>query len=107
MSEPKSWTLAVYRALPKICIGCWDARRLEQILTTLITDAFKFGEGRANEVLVEERAENGEGRGRLVLKLGRGLRIARQLLEAMGGLISVESTEGEGSAFVVELPKSA
>jgi signal transduction histidine kinase len=36
--------------------------------------------------------------------MGIGLSLARQLAEAHGGTLSVQSTEGEGSTFIVRLP---
>ncbi len=38
---------------------------------------------------------------------GLGLTVARKIVEAHGGLINVESQEGEGSTFVVQLPLSS
>jgi signal transduction histidine kinase len=38
---------------------------------------------------------------------GLGLSGARQIVEMHGGTISVESTEGRGTAFTVRLPLSA
>jgi len=38
---------------------------------------------------------------------GLGLWIVRQIVEAMGGKIGVTSRLGEGSTFVVELPRRA
>ena len=36
--------------------------------------------------------------------VGLGLTIAKQLVEAHGGAIHAESTQGEGSRFIFELP---
>ena len=36
--------------------------------------------------------------------LGLGLWVSRQIAEAMGGTVKVESAPGRGSRFVVELP---
>ena len=39
--------------------------------------------------------------------LGLGLYIVRQIVEAHGGRIQVYSRLGEGSSFIVELPRKA
>ena len=38
--------------------------------------------------------------------LGLGLYITRSIVEAMGGVIQVESCPGEGSTFTVDLPRA-
>jgi PAS domain S-box-containing protein len=110
-------------------IGRWDRLRLEQIVSNLYGNALKYGGGRPIEVSVEQCGEvavlavrdHGGGisvedqvrvfekfeRAASVRKhggLGLGLWITRQIVEALGGQIRVESTLGTGSRFVVELP---
>jgi signal transduction histidine kinase len=109
--------------------GWWDRQRLEQVVTNLLSNALKYGAGRPVKVRVEagpeqavlvvqdagigiapehltriferfERAVSGRHYG----GLGLGLYITRQVVEALGGSISVESQMGEGSTFRVELP---
>ena len=110
--------------------GSWDPMRLEQIVTNLVANAIKFGGGQPIEVELtcdDETArlrvtDHGIGiapadQERIFQRferavsidryggLGLGLWITRQLLDALGGRIHVESRPGEGSTFVVELPR--
>ena len=108
--------------------GTWDRGRLEQALTNVVGNAFKYGAGAPVEISVEGdgawakvrvrdhgvglppeqqamifqrfgRAPHTRGFG----GLGLGLWIARELLEAMGGTIRVESTPGDGAMFEIAL----
>ena len=110
--------------------GRWDQARAEQVISNLISNAIKYGEGkpirvslRASEDAVEvevadhgrgiraedqdhvfeqfERVESDEARG----GFGLGLWISRQIVHAMGGEVSLQSQPGEGATFVVWLPR--
>jgi signal transduction histidine kinase len=112
--------------------GRWDRLRLEQVLENLLSNAFKYGAGQPVEVVVG----GGEGRALLSVQdggvgiaaadverifgrferaaptrnfggLGLGLYIARQIVEAHGGSIRLESSPGQGTTFTVDLPRAA
>ncbi|NTX67243.1 DUF4118 domain-containing protein [Myxococcus sp. CA051A] len=111
-------------------IGRWDRLRLEQVVTNLIDNAVKYGSGKPIQLSLEQ----GPTRARLRVRdqgigiapehlprlfgrferavserhyggLGLGLYITRTLVEAMGGRVRVESEQGRGSTFTVDLPR--
>jgi signal transduction histidine kinase len=109
--------------------GRWDRLRLGQVVTNLLSNAMKYGEGKPIEIEVEgdgERAQlsvrdGGIGLGpeaqRRIFQrfvraassrnyggLGLGLYIARRLAEAHGGTVGVRSEPGRGSTFTLVLP---
>jgi PAS domain S-box-containing protein len=106
----------------------WDPLRLEQVLSNLISNAIKYGQGKPIAVTVARR----DGGARLQVSdrgmgvspvdqlriferferaaasrnyggLGLGLWIAKQLVEGLGGSISLDSAPEKGSTFTVEL----
>jgi signal transduction histidine kinase len=114
---------------PAALVGRWDPMRLEQVLTNLLSNAMKYGAGKP--IHVEVAAAGGqalltvrdEGIGiapedqrrifqrfeRAVSErhyggFGLGLWICRQVVEAMGGSIDVQSALGAGATFTVRLP---
>ena len=129
LREAESARATVSVVAPPALPGRWDPARVEQVLVHLLTNAFKFGGGRPVVVEVTEEGDRARlsvrdrGRGiapedqeRIFVRyeradpapeqagLGLGLWIAREFVERMGGTIAVESREGEGARFVVELP---
>ena len=110
-------------------VGTWDRLRLEQVTTNLLTNAIKYGEGKPIEVstaleggsAVLRIRDHGigiarEDQGRIFQLyeravspshfggLGLGLYIVRQIVEAHGGEVGLESAPGEGSTFWVRIP---
>jgi len=110
-------------------VGHWDRPRLEQVVSNLLSNALKYGAGHP----VTLRTERTSASARLLVRdqgigiepqalphlfhkfqrgvserhyggLGLGLYVTRQLLQAMGGTVTVESTPGQGATFTVELP---
>jgi signal transduction histidine kinase len=109
-------------------VGRWDRLRVDQIITNLVSNALKYGENRAVIVRIERAGnrarvtvqDHGVGIAKQDLEriferferaaaknisgFGVGLWIVRQMVEALGGRVGVQSRIGTGSAFVVELP---
>jgi signal transduction histidine kinase/PAS domain-containing protein len=110
--------------------GSGDRLRFEQIVTNLLSNAIKYGDGLPIEVTLDgdeanvrlsvtdhgigiepehqerlfERFERAVTR-RQYAGFGLGLWITRQIVDAMGGQIAVESRVGEGSSFRLAVPR--
>jgi PAS domain S-box-containing protein len=109
--------------------GEWDRSRLEQVLTNLLGNAFKFGARKP----VTVRVRHQEGFAHLVMEdqgigiapedqarlfqrferavssrhfggMGLGLWIVRQITEASGGSVTLSSQLGRGTTVTVRLP---
>jgi signal transduction histidine kinase len=112
--------------------GRWDRVRLEQVVTNLLSNAIKYGAGK--DIVIAARSDGervavtvkdaGIGISKAdqsrifhafervasvhrVGGLGLGLYIGRRIAEAHGGLLTVSSEPGQGSTFLLELPREA
>ena len=110
-------------------VGWWDASRLDQVLTNLITNALKYGG--AGLITVEVSGDPTTARLSVTDRgpgipeadqerifeqyeraastnlggLGLGLWLVRQLVRAHDGEVMVRSRPGEGATFTITLPR--
>jgi signal transduction histidine kinase len=116
--------------LPSYLRGVWDRMRIEQIFTNLLSNAIRYGAQKPIEIRLGGDAEQIElsvkdhgigipeadrerifqrferaGKTRSSGGFGIGLWTVRQSCLAMGGQVSVNSKLGEGSEFIVMLPR--
>jgi PAS domain S-box-containing protein len=110
-------------------VGTWDRPSLETAVTHLVTNAAKFGAGLPIEIEIAAAGERAsltvrdhgmgiplEDQQRIFERFERavserhfggfgvGLWVARQAVEAHGGIVRLSSRQGEGAEFTLELP---
>jgi PAS domain S-box-containing protein len=119
---------AGFDAVGEIMVRC-DRYRVEQVVTNLLTNAMKYGDGKSIQVGLRTAGGRAiltvrdfgigisrEDHARIfqrferavpastVSGLGLGLYIVKQIIEAHGGQVGVESEPGNGATFTVSLP---
>jgi signal transduction histidine kinase len=115
--------------LDEALLGRCDGARMDQVVGNLLTNAIKYGKGMPIDLTLTRLP----GRARIEVRdrgigipqedqsrifdrferavsvrhyggLGLGLWLVRQIVEAHGGSVGVESAPGQGATFCVELP---
>jgi signal transduction histidine kinase/Na+/proline symporter len=115
---------------PGPVLGTWDRKRMEQVLVNLLANALKYAPGSPVEIGVEAEGQHARVRVRdqgpgiasadqervfraferadvtgSASGLGLGLYIVREIVKAHGGTVSLDSGEGAGTTFTVDLPR--
>lgn len=116
-------------SFPETLSGPFDPIRSSQVITNLVSNAIKYGEGKPIELdlntedgkailvvtdhgpgipndkmnTIFDRFERGD-HDRSLSGLGLGLYITKQIVEAHGGSIGVHNVEGKGARFKAEFP---
>ena len=128
LPEARTTTSAVSVQASEPVPGLFDPNRMFQVVTNLLTNALKYGGGQPIEVEVSARGDEAQlrvrdhGRGiepgdqervferferatsdHAIKGLGLGLYITRQIVQAHGGTVTLDSAVGVGSTFTVTL----
>ncbi|MDP3758378.1 MAG: HAMP domain-containing sensor histidine kinase, partial [Candidatus Daviesbacteria bacterium] len=111
-------------------LGKWDKSRIEQVVTNLISNAIKYGNGKPIEIKIFKSGNQGKfiikdqgmgippheqkvifdlfkrasGPGEYKKGLGVGLFITSQIVKIHDGKIKVSSIPAKGATFTIELP---
>src|SRR5688572_332547 len=111
-------------------VGTWDRLATEQVLDNLVSNAIRYGDGKpvsvelaadehrvvlrvvdrgigiapSDRTRIFERFERGSSASRSG-GFGIGLWLSNKLVQAQGGTVQVESELGQGSSFIVTLPR--